>query len=144
MKHSAVLFLIAMIIAGCGPKKVVESTYENGNPKVVKYYEKVDGKRQVIKEVIYYENNVRKMEGDYENEARTGRWQVWYNDGNLWSTGEYKAGKRHGPGMVYHRNGKTYIESYYTEDEKTGKWRFFDTTGKVVKEVDFDLLNSKK
>lgn len=144
MKQSATLLLIALFFAGCGPKKVIESTYENGNPKVVKYYKKVDGKKQAIKEVIFYENNVRKMEGNFENEARTGLWQAWYNDGKLWSTGEYKAGKRHGLGMVYHRNGKAYIESYYTEDEKTGKWRFFDSTGKILKEVDFDLLKKRR
>jgi antitoxin component YwqK of YwqJK toxin-antitoxin module len=135
--------ILALALFSCGPKKVVESKYENGNPKVVKYYSKVNGKEQVVKEEVYYENKVKKMEGEYINEQRTGHWSAWYQNGQLWSTGEYKDGKRNGPGMVYHENGTKYIESVYANDDKAGKWRFYDSTGKVVKEVDFDLLKQK-
>jgi len=144
MKKYLALLTLVLALVSCGPKKVVESKYENGNPRVIKYYSKVDGKEQVVKEEIYYENKVKKMEGEYANNERSGHWSAWYESGKLWSTGEYKDGKRNGPGMVYHENGNKYIESAYTNDEKTGKWRFYDTTGKVVKEVDFDLLKQKQ
>ncbi|NVO21106.1 MAG: hypothetical protein HXX13_15495 [Bacteroidetes bacterium] len=143
MKKYLLLSLSLLFLISCGPKKVVESRYENGNPKDVKYYKKVDGKQEVVKEEVFYENKVKKMEGAYEHNQRTGHWSAWYEDGKLWSEGEYKDGKRNGPGFVYHPNGKKYIESNYANDVKVGKWRFFDSTGVVVKEVDFNLVNKK-
>lgn len=142
MKYFSVLLLISVFLVACGPKKVVESTYKNGNPNVVRYYDKVNGERQLVKEVVYYENENKKLEGDYANNKRSGHWKAWYEDGKLWSEGEYKDGKRNGPGIVYHENGNKYIESNYSNDEKTGKWRFFDSTGKLIQEVDYDLLKS--
>jgi antitoxin component YwqK of YwqJK toxin-antitoxin module len=144
MKKFLAFSIVIILLSGCGPKKVVESSYDNGNPRVVKYYSKIKGKDQLVKEEIYYENKVKKMEGEYTNDQRSGIWSAWYENGKLWSTGEYKDGKRNGPGVVYHENGNKYIESIYTKDEKTGKWRFYDTTGKVVKDVDFDLLQQKQ
>jgi antitoxin component YwqK of YwqJK toxin-antitoxin module len=144
MKKYLAFIALFLVLASCGPKRVVEAKYDNGNPRVVKYYDKVDGKEKLVKEEVFYENKVKKMEGEYSNDQRTGKWSAWYENGKLWSTGEYKDGKRNGPGMVYHENGNKYIESVYANDEKTGKWKFYDTTGKVVKEVDFDMLNQKK
>ncbi|MBK7214330.1 MAG: hypothetical protein IPH88_13730 [Bacteroidales bacterium] len=144
MKKILSLSLILLAMLACGPKKIIESKYDNGNPKVVKYVKKINGKEQVIKEEYFYDNNVKKMEGEYTDEKRSGKWSAWYQNGKLWSEGMYSEGLRNGPGMVYHENGKKYIESFYTNDEKTGKWRFYDTTGKVIKEVDFDqILKSK-
>ena len=144
MKKFLALSLMILALGSCGPKKVIESKYENGNPKDVKYYDKVNGKEQLVKEEFFYENKIKKMQGEYSNDQRSGHWTAWRENGKLWSEGEYKDGKRNGPGVVYHENGLKYIESTYTNDEKTGKWRFYDTTGKIVKEVDFDLLNQKQ
>jgi antitoxin component YwqK of YwqJK toxin-antitoxin module len=143
MNKWAFLLFIPLFLLGCGPRKVIESRFDNGNPQVVKYYEKIDGKDQVVKETIYYKNKNKKMEGEYQSDQRTGKWSAWFEDGKMWSIGEYKDGKRNGPGIVYHTNGKKYIESFYTNDEKTGNWRFYDTTGMVVKEVNFDEINRK-
>ena len=142
MKNILTIVALMFMLIACGPRKVVESTYENGNPKVVKYYEKKDGKDQVVKEIVFYENKNKKMEGEYSDEKRSGTWTAWYEDGKVWSEGAYVDGKRNGPGIVYHPNGRKYIESVYANDEKTGKWRFYDTAGNVIKEVDFDLMKA--
>ncbi|MBK7174631.1 MAG: hypothetical protein IPH84_15700 [Bacteroidales bacterium] len=142
MKKYSLGILLLITFMACGPRKVIESTYKNGNPKVIKYYEKVDGKDQLVKEVVFYENKNRKMEGSYSGEKRSGTWTAWYENGKVWSEGSYLDGKRNGPGMVYHENGKKYIESVYANDEKTGKWRFYDTAGNVIKEVNFDLMKA--
>ncbi len=144
MKKYLTLIIIALLLLSCGPKKVIESKYENGSPKVIKYYSKIDGKEQLVREVVFYENKNKKMDGEYSNNQRSGHWMAWYENGKLWSEGDYKDDKRNGPGLVYHENGKKYIESMYTNDENTGKWRFYDTNGVVVKEVDFDLINKKQ
>ncbi len=140
MKYTLLFTLIAFLTFGCTQKKVVESTYENGNPKVEKYYHKKGNELILDREVIFYENKQKKMEGTYKDEQRDGQWKAWYDDGTLWSEGEYKDGKRNGLGIAYHENGKKYIEGMYRDDARVGAWRFYDTTGVLLKEVNFDLV----
>ena len=140
MNRIVVIALIAVFITSCSQKKVVESTYENGNPKVVKYYQKKGDELDLRKETVFYENQQKKMEGTYKVKARDGQWKAWYENGTIWSEGEYKNGKREGLGIAYHPNGQKYIEGRYREDMRIGVWRFYDTTGVMVKEVNFDLV----
>jgi len=140
MKKILFITLLAVIAFGCSQKKVVESTYDNGNPKVVKYYHKKAGKLILDREVVYYENKQKKMEGGYKELQRDGQWKAWYENGTLWSEGEYKDGKRNGIGIAYHENGKKYIEGLYREDMRVGTWHFYDTTGVQMKEVNFDMV----
>jgi len=144
MKKILLLSLLVAIAFGCGPKKVVESTYPNGNPRVVKYYHK-NGKDLILeKEVVFYENKQKKMEGAYKDTKRDGHWQAWYQNGQVWSEGDYKDGKRNGMGTAYHENGKKYIEGMYRDDMRVGMWHFYDSIGKQIKEVNFDLVPGAK
>ena len=140
MKRLLYIALLATITFGCSEKKVVESTYKNGNPRDVKYYHKKAGELILEREVVYYENKQKKMEGGYKDLLRNGQWKAWYENGSLWSEGEYKEGKRNGLGIAYHENGKKYIEGMYRDDTRVGAWRFYDTTGMLLKEVNFDLV----
>ena len=143
MKKILLLTLLATLMFGCGKKKVVESTYQNGNPRVIKYYHK-SGKDLVLdQEVVYYENKQKKIEGNFKDLQRDGHWKAWYENGTIWSEGDYKDGKRNGMGIAYHENGKKYIEGMYRDDSRVGPWHFYDTTGKLVKEVNFDLVTGK-
>jgi antitoxin component YwqK of YwqJK toxin-antitoxin module len=132
--------ILVAITFGCSRNEVVESTYKNGNSKVVKYFHKKGGDLLLDREVVYYENKQKKMEGEYKDELRTGLWKAWYENGILWSEGEYKDGKRNGIGISYHKNGKKYIEGVYRDDFRVGAWHFYDSTGVLVKEVDFDQV----
>jgi antitoxin component YwqK of YwqJK toxin-antitoxin module len=140
MARILLLTLLVIITFGCSRKKVVESTYENGNPKIVKYYHKKGVNLLLDREVVFYENKQKKIEGEYKDELRTGQWKAWYENGTIWSEGDYKDGKRNGNGTFYHENGKKYIEGLYRDDIRVGAWRFYDTTGVLIKEVDFDQV----
>jgi len=140
MKRILLISLLAILAFGCGHKKVVESTYQNGNPRVVKYFHKEAGNLVLDREVVYYENKQKKMEGEYKALQRNGQWKAWYENGTIWSEGEYKDGKRNGMGTAYHENGKKYIEGLYRDDVRVGPWRFYDTTGVLTKEVNFDMV----
>jgi antitoxin component YwqK of YwqJK toxin-antitoxin module len=140
MKKILIITLVATFTFGCGQKKVIESTYENGNPRVEKYYHKNGNQLILDREVIYYENKQKKMEGTYKADLRDGQWKAWYENGTIWSEGEYKGGKRNGLGIAYHENGKKYIEGMYRDDQRVGAWRFYDTTGVLLKEVNLDLV----
>jgi len=140
MTRILLITLLVVVAFGCSRKEMVESTYENGNPKVVKYYYKKGGNLVLDGEVVYYENKQKKIEGEYKNEQREGQWKAWYENGTIWSEGDYKDGKRNGKGIFYHENGKKYIEGMYRDDIRVGTWHFYDTTGILTKEVDFDQV----
>jgi len=140
MRKILLITILASIAFGCAQKKVVEATYENGNPKIVRYYHKKAGKLVLDRELVYYDNKQVKMDGEFRNELRDGQWKAWYKNGTIWSEGEYKGGRRNGIGIAYHENGKKYIEGMYRDDVRVGTWRFYDTTGVMTKEVNFDLV----
>lgn len=133
------LIPVIFLFASCD-QKVVESKFENGKPKVVKYYKFGSGKKVVTKEISYYENEKKRMEGGFKDGEREGYWQAWYEDGTLWSEGYYRNGKRNGVGITYYKNGQKFIEGFYQDDEKKGIWHIYDENGKMMKEVNFDLL----
>ena len=132
--------LLVAITFGCTREEVVEATFGNGNPKVVKYYHKKGNELILDREVVYYENKQKKLDGEYKNQQRNGLWKAWYENGTIWSEGEYKDGKRNGIGISYHENGEKYIEGMYLDDIRVGEWIFYDTTGVLTKEVNFDLV----
>lgn len=143
------LLTIALIIASftlvsCGEKKVVESTYDNGNPNVVHYYKKDKGEKVLTREEIFYEKGSKKMAGAFTSDKRDGIWKAWYEDGTLWSEGEYKDGKRNGPGTTYHPNGKKHLEGNYKEDAQVGIWKIWDENGNLEKEVNYDSIPATK
>ena len=140
MSKILLIIFLAALAFGCTRKKVVEATYKNGNPKTVKYYHKKAGGLVLDREEFFYENKQKKIEGDYINEQRTGLWKAWYENGTIWSEGEYKDGKRNGIGISYHPNGVKYIEGKYQNDIRVGTWRFYDTTGTLTKEANFDQV----
>lgn len=141
-----ILIFLASLTFACGPKKVIEEKYENGSPKLVKYYKKVKGEEQVVREQLFYENQKPRMEGEYADQKRTGIWKAWYENGNLWSEGTFKEGKRDGIGKVYYEDGKLFFEGNYSADRKVGIWRFYDEKGKITREVDYDkgTINSSQ
>ncbi len=140
MNKALIIILLSFLAFGCSQKKVIEATYENGNPRIEKYYHKNAGNLVLDREVVYYENGQAKLDGTYKDDARNGLWKAWYENGTLWSEGDYKNGKRNGKGVAYHPNGKKYIEGMYLNDARVGKWLFYDTTGVLTREVDFDQV----
>jgi antitoxin component YwqK of YwqJK toxin-antitoxin module len=140
MNKILLLTLLALLAFGCSRKKVVEATYETGKPRIVRYYHKKGGELELDREIVYYKNEQKKMDGQYKDHLRNGLWMAWYENGNIWSEGEYNDGKRNGKGIAYHENGKKYIEGVYRNDIRFGVWRFYDTTGALTSEVNFDLV----
>jgi antitoxin component YwqK of YwqJK toxin-antitoxin module len=140
MKKLLFILLPFLFITGChwGTHKEIEQKYPDGSAKIEKYYTYNKGKKVLVKEVQYYENKQMKMEGNYNNNLRNGKWTAWYKNGKIWSEGFFKDGLSEGVRTVYYDNGNKYMVGSYSKDEKVGKWQFFDNTGKLVKEVDFD------
>jgi antitoxin component YwqK of YwqJK toxin-antitoxin module len=140
MKRLIVFILPILVVAGChwGTQKEIEQRYPDGSVKVEKFYIYNEGNKELVKEVQYFENKQRKMEGTYINKLRNGKWTAWYKNGKVWSEGFFKDGRSEGVRTVYYDNGVKYMVGSYDMDQKVGKWQFYDNAGKLVKEVDFD------
>ncbi|MFU8844299.1 MAG: toxin-antitoxin system YwqK family antitoxin [Bacteroidales bacterium] len=133
------ILLSVVFIFACKPKpphENVESTYPDGSAQLIKYY-KNEAMEELVKEVHYFENGEKRMEGAYKNGERHGEWTAWYENGNIWSTGHYKLGKENGLKTVWHKNGVKYYEGEVVDDQRTGVWRFWNEQGELLKEVDY-------
>ena len=141
MKKIALILLpLLVFIAGChwGTNREIEQKYPDGSTKVEKYYTYKKGKKELVKEVQYFENKQMKMEGYYLNNLRNGKWTAWHKNGKVWSEGFFKDGLSEGIRTVYHENGNKDMVGRYARDQKVGKWQFYDNAGKLDKEADYD------
>jgi antitoxin component YwqK of YwqJK toxin-antitoxin module len=128
--------LIIFVFTACKSKVVQEviESYPDGSPKVVRFFKEDDKTKVLVKEILYYPNHQKYMEGEYKNDKRDGLWVSWYQNGNKWSEGEFKDGLDEGYRHIFHENGKKQIEGFYTDGKKSGIWKFFDDNGNFVKE----------
>jgi uncharacterized protein len=140
MRNTA-LFLVILFLASCGTKlteKIIES-YPDGKPKRVQYFTPGGAESYLAKEIYYYQNGQKKMEGSYDKEKRKhGEWTYWREDGKVWSEGNFFEGKDDGVHKTWHENGQKHYEGRYDKGVRVGIWKFYDENGKMVKEIDYD------
>jgi antitoxin component YwqK of YwqJK toxin-antitoxin module len=133
--------LVVVFLASCSAKlndKVIEA-YPDGKPKRVQYFTDTQENSYMAKEVFFYPNGQKKMEGEYnQDNKKHGRWIYWREDGKKWSEGYFNEGKDDGMRRTWHENGGKHYEGRYDNGTRIGTWRFWDETGKLVKEIDYD------
>lgn len=140
MKKLLFLFIaLPFITAYCGPRttKVIESSFDNGQPKIVTIYEKMNGEEQKKKQLEYYQSGQKKMEGSFKNGKRYGLWISYYKNGRVWSKLHYKDGKANGIKKVYYENGDLHYKGELKDGKRVGKWTFYDINGNAS-EIDYD------
>ncbi len=143
MKKYACLLAIIFIIVSCNKRqKVVEETYDGGSPKVEKYYEGEGANKELVKEVTYYPDKQKQMEGEFKNSKRDGNWVYYYNNGNKWSEGTFLNGLDDGKRTTYYESGAKRYDGLFKAGKKVGVWKFYDESGKLLKEVDFDKADT--
>lgn len=143
-------YLIAMmavlVVAGCGPKleERVKETHPDGTPRHVQYFQGEGEDRFVAREIFYYPNGNKRMEGTF-NEAKKkhGKWTYWYEDGTKWSEGYFHNGLNDGKRITWHENGQKHYEGHYDKGTRIGVWKFYSEEGKVLKEIDYDKGEDK-
>ncbi|MEI6764300.1 MAG: hypothetical protein WCM76_01590 [Bacteroidota bacterium] len=140
MKNKLII-LLSLFLFSCVSTKteeVVEQSYPDGSPKIVKVYADNGTTRVLIKETNYYANHAKYMEGGYLNDKRDGLWISWYQNGNKWSEGNFKNGLDDGKRTGWYENGKKHFDGTYKDGKKIGMWKFYDENGLLLKEVDYD------
>lgn len=108
--------------------------WEDGLPKVVRLNALDDGQKIAVREIHYYPDGEKYLEGPLSNNKRHGLWKSYYKNGSLWSEGTFQNGVRHGKGVVYHANGNKYAEGDYLNGKRSGEWKWWNENGKSIDE----------
>lgn len=108
--------------------------WEDGLPKVVRLFTLDDGQKNAVREIHYYPDGKKHLEGPLSSNKRHGLWKSYHKNGSLWSEGTFQNGVRHGKGVVYHANGNKYAEGSYLNGKRSGQWNWWDENGKSIGE----------
>jgi antitoxin component YwqK of YwqJK toxin-antitoxin module len=140
LKRILPIFIAALLFMACSAKieEVIEETYDDGSPKMARFYSKDGQDKILVKELSYYPNKKIRYEGEFKEDEKHGHWIYYYEDGKTWSEGYFKMGERNGESYVWHENGQQKIHGYYTDGIRTGLWQFWDDKGTLEKEIDYE------
>lgn len=144
MRYLLLLLPLFVLFTSCNRTTIEKENYADGKVRSEKTFKKIDGEKQLIKEVVYHPNGKKYIEGGFKAEKREGYWASWFENGNLWSEGEFKNGESHGKRTVYHQNGKIYYEGNYDMGKRTGIWKYYDENGKLLNETDYSKVPDDK
>jgi antitoxin component YwqK of YwqJK toxin-antitoxin module len=141
LRYSGLLpVLLLLLMVGCQSstiKEVVDS-YDNGQAKLERIHQNNDGEPVLIKEIHYYENGNKRIEGAINQGKREGVWTFWFEHGSLWREVSYTKGTPDGLTKAYHENGMIFYQGNFLNGEKHGEWSFFDVEGNPVNQIIFE------
>lgn len=134
--ENGLILACLMVLAGCGDqlRKEVVSSYGNGQPAKVYYYDK---ENQWVREESYHDNGLLMMEGAIVDGLREGEWVSYFPDGKVQSKGFFHEGIREGKSLVYYENGHLWMDGFYNNDRKCGEWIFYDEQGYEIERRNF-------
>jgi len=140
MRKTIIIGILAAMLFACSPEieRVVVQTYPDGKIELEQYFIFKERDSILLKEIGYYPDGQKRIEGEYRDGEREGQWTYWFSNGSRWSEARYKADLRNGKSIVWYENGRKYFEGSYHMGERTGRWRFWDEEGNLLKEVNYD------
>ena len=136
---NVLILLLSLAYLGCAPvlEEIVMESYDDGTPKIVRYYKGEGKEKTMVKEAFFYQDGTTRMEGEYLHGVKHGRWISYYEDGTKWSEGYYADGINNGSTKTWHENGRQYYRGFYKNGERSGIWKFWGEDGEFVKEIDY-------
>lgn len=109
--------------------------FDNGRPKFTGAF--LHGKAEGAW-TWWYENGNKMTEGNFDGGKRIGIWRTWYEDGSRKSESKYLNDKLNGLYIQWYKSGKVKQTGSYFEDKREGIHQYFDTTGVLVEEKQYD------
>ena len=70
----------------------------------------------------YYPDGSKFCEGFFENSKKCGKWQVWYQTGEIQYECNYVNGLLNGPNIAFYKNGVKKHFGYYKDGVRSGHW----------------------
>lgn len=95
--------------------KVVVKTYSNGQPEVIYYLKGKEANAEKVKEEVFYENGKLEYTGEFKNGVENGEWVYYYQNGNIKAREYWKNGVESGTWKEYHPDGKLAREIIYKD-----------------------------
>ena len=123
--NSLILVLALAAILGfqdVPTERRVMRKHANGKEHVVLYFDKETG--YLIKEEVFYNDGKLNWSGNYKRNIEHGAWLFYHSNGKLKTTETYMNGKENGISTHYSEAGKKLKEEH---------WR----NGKLIKEIQF-------
>jgi antitoxin component YwqK of YwqJK toxin-antitoxin module len=103
-------------------ERKVMRKHANGKEHVVLFFDKETG--DLLKEEVFYADGKLNWTGNYKRNVENGLWQFYYPNGKLKTSETYSNGKENGISTHYSESGKKIKEE---------TWK----NGKLIKEVKF-------
>lgn len=142
MKHFFIVgAFLALCLTSCKNESKWKTTqyYPSGEVLVSREYIVDNADTVYIYEKVFYQDGVIKVEGALKEDKREGEWKSFYTDGKPWSITEFQNGELDGLTKTFYMNGQLRYDGYYKVGDKVGNWHWYDSTGILNKEVDFDV-----
>ena len=159
MKKLLLLFITTSFVLSQNLIEDVSDRYENGNIKIISYYQKTGGKLELVKLESYYENGQIEKEGNYKDGWKDDKYtyynedgslkgegihkdgEIWdglivsyYENGQIKEEGNYKDGDRDGyKEYKYYEDGQIKGEGNFKDGELDGKWTYYNEDGSIKK-----------
>ena len=142
MRIAKVICAIGILLTAfsCSGKleKETKTTWPDGSPHEVIYYQDKKGERIKVREERFYESGDKEMIGEFNGIKKEGDWIYWFQDGKKWSQASYSNDMKEGMAIVWREDGNKNYEGAYATGRPHGSWIFYDVDGSRLKEVLFE------
>tara|TARA_Y100001968_G_scaffold160651_1_gene146904 strand:+ start:412 stop:1191 length:780 start_codon:yes stop_codon:yes gene_type:complete len=142
IKIFPILFSLSIIFSTDIVEQIV-GTYRNGAPEEIEFYKKNEGELLLIKLLELYPDGQIRLEGNYKDGIRHGRW-VWYHKNGIVNIeGNYTDGLQDGKWMWCYVDGPPMKKGSFSDGECSGDWTFYESTGIKIKVKQCSELSSR-
>lgn len=95
---------------------------------------------QVDRKITYHENgNKKELLTIYDNHLN-GKCIAWNEDGVMVGKVHYVNGMKQGKWFMWYDDGTPAYEFYYNKNRKVGIWKFYDKSGKLIGEKEYNPI----
>lgn len=133
MRKWIFVFIVSSIGLFSCSNENIEIYHENGSSKLIGFYIKDTSLKNKLKEVSYYPSGIKKSEIEFKLGQKNGKFEIWFESGNLFQEGKYKEGIIDGIVINYFDESghKKQIERYYKDGSLATEIRYYKNGTKM-------------
>ena len=146
MKHLLIIF--TLLLTSVGWSKDVDFNdlvYRDGfwyekfsnkpfNGKVIgRHQGKIKNGLNEGQHLVFFENGQLNQTQNWKDGKLDGEVLLYYENGKLKLKANYKNGNEEGEWLHYRSNGKLWRKYYYKDGKKDGKWTWYDKYGNFIR-----------
>ncbi len=134
---TAALLIIMFIATGISPESKRPATVDSKAHYIsrAKLWILDSGNHQTV----WFSNGNMKATGDFKRSQREGEWKFWFENGNPKGEGRYKNNLKVGFWKLYHENGTLQSEGEYRQNKKQGPWKTYYDSGALESTGSYDM-----